>query len=174
MQVWQWVYTCHNPHMDVRIRLCGLDSLLLDQPVGPSHMGLTLAPDGLAVSPGSTSSSKSPSSSRQGPMRSYESLMCLSAQWPEVLFCFNKLVCSTHQYQMNKLVISCPPGAVSLMDSRLEGHFLLFIITGSSIIYFFPYDNFEFAQLCRVLKGWWAFSSQEAAMALSSPPQRNG
>jgi hypothetical protein len=56
------------------------------------------------------------------------------------LFCFNKLVCSPHQYQMNKLVICCPSGAVGLMDSRLEGHFFLFVVCsyrGSPIIHFF-------------------------------------
>lgn len=73
---------------------------------------------------------------------------------------------------MNKLVISCPPGAVSLMGGRLAGHFLLLIIMGSPVINFFPYDNFEFSQFCRVSKGWWVL--QGAAMARSSPPLRNG
>lgn len=54
--------------------------------------------------------------------------MCLSAQWPGVLFCFNKLVFSPHQYQMNKLVISCPPRAVSVTDGRPEGHFLICLL----------------------------------------------
>lgn len=70
---------------------------------------------------------------------------------------------------MNKLVISCPSGAVSLMGGWLEGHFLLFILMGSPISYFCPYDSFEFY---RVSKGWWVL--QGVAMTLSSPPQRNG
>lgn len=69
---------------------------------------------------------------------------------------------------MNKLVINCPPGAVSVMDGRLEGHFLLFILTGSPVIYLFPYDNFKF---CRGWKGWWGFSSQGVVMASVHLPQ---
>lgn len=68
---------------------------------------------------------------------------------------------------MNKLVISCPPGAVSVMDGRLEATFSYFFLR-DLLIYLFPYDNFKF---CRVWKGWWGFSSQGAVMASVHLPQ---
>lgn len=48
----------HSAHMDVRIHLCAVDSLLLGHASWPKSRGLTLPPDGIVASPGSTSSSQ--------------------------------------------------------------------------------------------------------------------
>lgn len=61
----------HSPHMEVRRRLCGGDSLLLDYAGQPKSHGLTLSPDGIVLPQAVPAPLMSPSSSRQGPMRSY-------------------------------------------------------------------------------------------------------